>query len=148
MNNMRDRSDSCGCSSCTCERDIIDDSTKPSTPKYIYIAGPYTIGDVGRNVANAVAVMDYLLDYGFIPYCPHLTHLAHLVNHRSYEDWLDLGKAWVKRCDALLRMDGESRGADVEVEFARSLNIPIYYNLSALITQSRGLKLFQYRMAL
>ena len=154
MNSMEDKSDNaraCGCSTCACggaKRDIIDNSAKPSTPKYIYIAGPYTIGDVGRNVANAVDVMHYLLDFGFIPYCPHLAHLAHLLNYRSYEDWLGLGMAWIKRCDALLRIEGESRGADAEVEFAESLGIPIYYDLSALVIQASWPKPLQYQMSI
>ena len=35
----------------------------------------------------------------------------------------------LKKCDAVLRIDGESTGADQDVELARSLGIPVYFTL-------------------
>ena len=34
---------------------------------------------------------------------------------------------WIKSCDALLRIEGISSGADREVEFAKNNNIPVFF---------------------
>ena len=98
----------------------------------IYVAGPYTKGDVVLNIREAVQVGNTLLDYGFIPFVPHLTGFWHLLCPNSYETWMDYDAEWLKSCDAVLRLDGESRGADAEVELAHKLNIPVFYNTSNL----------------
>lgn len=35
----------------------------------------------------------------------------------------------LERCDAVLRLPGESRGADQDVAIARSRNLPVYFDL-------------------
>ncbi|GAA1939443.1 hypothetical protein GCM10009717_02250 [Agromyces allii] len=35
----------------------------------------------------------------------------------------------LQRCDAVLRLPGESRGADQDVAIARSRNLPVYFSL-------------------
>jgi hypothetical protein len=35
-------------------------------------------------------------------------------------------------CDIMVRLPGESKGADLEEQFAKSKNIPVLYNLDAL----------------
>ena len=94
----------------------------------IYVAGPYTKGDVAINVRNAIEAGNTLVDVGFAPYIPHLTHFWHLVCPRPYEEWLDLDNQFLPCCDAVLRLEGESSGADKEVELAKSLGIPVFYN--------------------
>ncbi len=47
--------------------------------KYIYIAGPYTLGDVAVNVRNAMMAGLDLMNMGFIPFVPHLSHWLHLL---------------------------------------------------------------------
>jgi hypothetical protein len=51
----------------------------------------------------------------------------------TYEDWLALDFSCISVCDALLRLDGDSKGADREVAYARSLGIPVYLSLDTLI---------------
>ncbi len=51
---------------------------------------------------------------------------------RPYQDWIDLDLEWVKSCDCLLRLDGESKGADMEVALAESLGIPVFKTLYGL----------------
>ena len=77
---------------------------------------------------NAVLAADRLLRKGHIPYVPHLTHLWHMIVPHLYEDWLTLDKEWLKICDAVLRLPGESHGADDEVKTAECLGIPVYYS--------------------
>lgn len=37
-----------------------------------------------------------------------------------------------RRCDALYRMEGDSPGADREVEFANMHNIPVFFDIDDL----------------
>ena len=92
----------------------------------VYVAGPYSRGDVAENVRLAVLVADDLLDAGHAPYVPHLTHFWHLLKPREYEDWLRLDLLWLEQCEAVLRLPGESPGADREVARARELGLPVY----------------------
>lgn len=39
---------------------------------------------------------------------------------------------WVESCDCLLRLDGESKGADIEVSRAKELKIPVFYSIDEL----------------
>lgn len=92
----------------------------------VYVAGPYTNGDVGANVRAAILAADELLTAGHVPFVPHLAHFWHLVTPRRYEDWLALDLAWLPLCEAVLRLPGYSLGADREVARARELGLPVY----------------------
>jgi hypothetical protein len=98
----------------------------------IYVAGPYTKGDVAVNVRTALAVANELADLGFAPYVPHLTHFWHLIFPRPYDYWLELDNEFLPYCDALLRIPGESSGADKEVQLARSLNKPVLNSVNEI----------------
>lgn len=94
--------------------------------KYIYVAGPYSVGDPVLNTRMAIFAGEQLREMGFVPFIPHLTHLWHLVNPHDLEFWLEYDNEWLKKCDALLRLPGESYGADEEMKLALSLGIPVY----------------------
>ena len=98
----------------------------------VYVAGPYTKGDVAQNVRNAIDVGDELFSMGHIPFVPHLTHFWHMIHPRPWEDWLKIDKEWIPLCDAVLRLEGESAGADMEVELADELGIPVYYSIEEM----------------
>ncbi len=98
----------------------------------IYIAGPYSKGDIAINVRNAFKVANELADLGFAPFVPHSTHFWHLLFPRSYEFWLELDSQFLPLCDALLRLPGKSNGADKEVELAKTLKIPVFYTIDEL----------------
>lgn len=99
----------------------------------VYIAGPYTKGDVAKNVRNALEAANKLADLGFAPFVPHLTHFWHLVFPRDYEFWLRLDNTFLPFCDALLRLPGDSHGADEEVALANTKNIPVFYDVPTLL---------------
>ena len=99
----------------------------------IYIAGPYSKGDVIVNVRNAIDAAATLADAGFAPYCPHLNHFWHIVHPRAYESWLELDLEFLPYCNALLRLPGESNGANGEVAKARELGIKVYYSIKELL---------------
>ena len=98
----------------------------------VYIAAPYTKGDVARNVRRVIATADLLLKMGHIPYVPHLTHFWHIISPKPYEVWTMLDLTFLPFCDVVLRLDGESSGADNEVKKAVELGIPIYYDVKDL----------------
>ena len=95
----------------------------------IYLAAPYTKGDVAQNVHNVIKVADMLLEMGHIPFVPHLTHFWHCVSPKPWDVWLKIDKEVLRRCDAVLRVTGDSKGADLEVEYAKEIKLPVYYNI-------------------
>lgn len=99
----------------------------------VYIAGPYSKGDVAVNVRNAVLAADKVLASGCVPFLPHLTHFWHMICPRPYEEWLALDNQWVDACDCLLRIPGESSGADKEAERMKRLGRPVFHTLEELL---------------
>ena len=99
----------------------------------IYVAGPYTKGDVAINVRTAFEMANKLADLGFAPFVPHSTHFWHMMFPRPYEFWLDLDNEFLPCCQAVLRLPGESSGADKEVLLAQTKNIPVFYDINALV---------------
>lgn len=99
----------------------------------VYIAGPYTKGDVVMNIRKAVEAADVLANVGCAPFIPHLSHLWHTISPHDYEFWLDQDMQWLERCDVLLRLPGESAGADREVDIAFALSIKTYYGVYNLL---------------
>ncbi len=98
----------------------------------VYIASPYTKGDVAINVKKQIDTVDVLINKGFVPFAPLYFHFQHLVHPRPYEDWIELDLKWLEVCDCLLRLSGKSKGADKEVKKARKLGLPIFYSLEDL----------------
>jgi hypothetical protein len=105
--------------------------------KKVFIAGPYTLGDVAQNVKMAMNMANDLINLGFAPYCPHLTHFLHMNHFQLYATWLQLDLIYLACCDALIRLPGQSNGADGEVKKAEELNIPVFYDLENLLQWSR-----------
>ena len=98
----------------------------------VYIASPYSTGDQAINVRRQIDAANELLNAGFIPFVPLLTHFQHIVHPRSYEEWLDYDLELLIACDAVLRLDGQSNGADIEVKTATKHQIPVFFALNHL----------------
>jgi hypothetical protein len=99
----------------------------------VYIASPYTLGDVAVNVKRQVDTAHQLLDMGYAPYAPlPMTHFQHIMHPRSYIEWIIIDLEWVRCCDVVLRLDGESKGADSEVAFAQEQGINVVYSVPEL----------------
>ena len=95
----------------------------------IYISSPYSKGDISENIRRACFAGDEILKRGHTPLVPHLSHLWHLISPKSWGIWLRIDLTLLSMCDALLRLNGESKGADLEVAEAEKLCMIIYYNL-------------------
>jgi len=104
----------------------------------VYVAGPYTKGGEADNVRKAIAAADRLMELGFYPYVPHLTHFWHLLFPHPWEYWMELDKKYLRVCDILLRLPGESRGADEEVGSATRWGIPVVYSMGELLNIALG----------
>lgn len=94
----------------------------------VYVAGPITLGDLTMNVRKGMVIGDWLLNNGFSPFIPHLTHFWHLLFPHEIDRWYAYDKQWLGRCDCLIRLPGESKGADAEVEFAKDRGIKVFRN--------------------
>lgn len=98
----------------------------------IYVAGPMTKGDYLINVRAAIDASAILRGLGFFPYMPQMTTLWHLVAPRDYEDWMVQDFEWLEACHGLLRLPGESSGADREIVHARAHGIPVFTEIEKL----------------
>ncbi len=98
----------------------------------VYIASPYTKGDVAVNVKRQLDCADELMTFGFAPFAPLYSHFQHMAHPRPYSDWVEIDLVWVKVCDCVLRLEGESSGADGEVEFAFKNDINVFYSMETL----------------
>lgn len=101
----------------------------------VFIAGPYTKGNREENLKRMIDATNELINLGFNPLplnlCYHLVEETH--KRENYVDWIHITSEWVHVCDCLLRLPGNSRGSDNEVELAKSLNIPVFYSIEELI---------------
>ena len=73
--------------------------------RLVYIAGPYR-GDVERNVASAQHVGDKLARAGVAFVCPHSNGQPHDHLGLSDEYWLESTLEIMRRCDAVMLVDG------------------------------------------
>lgn len=102
----------------------------------IYIAGPMlTSGNPYQNVRDGIRAGTILMKRGYVPFIPHLTAVWEIAAPEdfTYEDWLSMDFEYIGMADALLRLPGDSRGADREIAEARRLGIPVYYSLDTLL---------------
>ena len=107
--------------------------------KRIYIAGPMSKGWFGDHMRAAIDAADKLRDVGCAPFIPHLCFFWDLMGHgHTYEQWMAYDFEWLKQCDAVLRLPGESSGADREIVYAKTLSIPVFESLDELIDQLGG----------
>lgn len=99
----------------------------------VYIAAAYTSAPE-ENTHKAVAVADDLQSTGLVAcVVPHLNLLWTLIHPHDGDYWYDHDLALLARCDALLRLPGESPGADNEVAFARNHDIPVFLDKAGLL---------------
>ena len=96
----------------------------------VYVAGPYSTGNLDHNLRTALKAAEALLKRGYAPYVPHLNHLWQLAFPHSYETWLRLDMKFLHVCGAVWRLPGESPGADREVRLAKLRRIPVCYSLT------------------
>lgn len=124
--------------------------------KRVYIAGPVSKGDLASNIQLASYAFERLALAGLSPFCPHWSCFAGhvhvtpggrsvyaladpLPNALLHTDWMRIDLAWVSCADAVLRLPGESTGADQETAYAEMHGIPVFTDERALIEWAHGL---------
>lgn len=106
--------------------------------QYVYVAGPISHGDTLVNIRNGLKAGIELVKYGFHPFVPHMDFVSYILDPETldYETILHQDLAWIRRCDALYRLQGFSPGAEREVEFANDIGLPVFYSLGELLRAS------------
>jgi len=95
----------------------------------VYIAGPYSQPDPVLNVIAAVKAAEEVRALGHLPFVPHLSHLWHLISPHEYAYWIEMGLEWLDVCDCIIRLPGESPGADGEVARMIEQHKPVFYSV-------------------
>lgn len=96
----------------------------------IYIAAPYSRGVPDEVMARVIDAAERLRAVGWAPFIPHTMTFLWAVRYQHPKGyWLDFDNEWLTRCDAILRLPGESSGADAEVGLARALGLQVFRTL-------------------
>lgn len=98
----------------------------------IYISGPITLGDKEYNLQQSQVAQKALMVKGYAPFNPMLTISLPWEDKFSHNTWLESDYPWVEVSDGLLRLPGESVGADLEIEHARDTGVPVFYDMDEL----------------
>jgi hypothetical protein len=126
------------------DKSIPDKSTTPSPSLMILIAGPYRSGTgddpalMEKNLRSLESVALPLYRAGHIPLIGEWLALPLLREAGStkpgdaiYNEILyPIANRLLTRCDAVLRLPGNSQGADEDVRLARERGLPVFENLA------------------
>lgn len=120
----------------------------------VYIAAPISKGDLAQNINQASAAFRELAEAGLAPLCPQwscfsggayrmisgkvIAFASATGNGMSHSEWLAVDLAFVHRSDAVLRLPGESTGADQETDYAKLQGIPVFDSVAEVIRWSKG----------
>lgn len=116
----------------------------------IYIAGPISKGDLAHNINQATDAFKELALLGFAPLCPQWSCFSTGALRAAtsgavyamgtvggcglaHQHWIDIDLEFVGRSDAVLRLPGESTGADIEVRHATAKGIPVFTSIKELV---------------
>lgn len=105
----------------------------------LYVAGPYTRPDPVENTHRAARFATIVYDAGtYVPMVPHLSLLWHMVTPRGVDHWYELDLHQMSHCDAIVRLPGESTGADREMEQAIEWGIQVVQFSSFALAAQRA----------
>lgn len=124
--------------------------TEPNTPKLILIAGPYRSGTgddpelMARNLRRLEEAAWPIFQAGHIPMIGEWVALPVLrsAGVDSVTDPLaervmyPTAERLLEHCDAVLRLPGESTGADQDVAIARERGLPVYHEVGEITPAS------------
>jgi hypothetical protein len=91
----------------------------------VYVAGPIS-SNVFEGVARGSAAGRKLFLDGLAPFVPHFDAYWWLPEG-NWNAYLEYDLEYVSVSDAVYRLAGESKGADLEVRVARELGLPVFY---------------------
>ena|ERR1035437_1379537 len=113
----------------------------------IFISGPFSKGDIDTNVGLAVIAAERVSRMGHSPFISHAQGFVwgEFFEHENafFYKWCN---EWLPVCQAVLRIPGESAGADAECELARSLRIPVFYSFEELENYEHEAERFEAKL--
>lgn len=97
----------------------------------VFIACPISRGDLRENIRQAREASSALMRAGLAPLNPALSCFAQSDTPSraagfTHAEWLEVSLPWLAWAEAVLRLPGESRGADKECALAENLGIPVF----------------------
>jgi len=100
-------------------------------PRLVYIAGPYRAANRWEeecNVRKAEAIGFSVAVLGAYPIIPHANTRPYFGDAQRAEFWLEGTLELMRRCDAVVMVEGweKSEGARVEKDEAERLGIPVF----------------------
>lgn len=105
----------------------------------VYVAGAYNADNVISVLGNMRRGMDLsykVLKEGFSPFCPWLDYHFSLIGEVSINEYYKFSMDWLRVSDAVLVVpEGveNSKGTQAELEEAKRLGIPIFFDLESLM---------------
>jgi hypothetical protein len=113
-----------------------------------YLACPISKGVLHDNLNNASSAMKLLFQGGFAPLNPAFSAFcgpafvfeskvwceANSLGFLTHSEWLELDFSWIEVAELLVRIPGESSGAEAEVAHAKKLRIPVVYGVDEAIS--------------
>ncbi len=116
--------------------------------KRCYIAGPISKGNLGLNIQQARDAFMALARADLAPMAPQLhcyldAHFGMALlsinpGGLGHAVWLQIDLPWVAVSDCVLRLPGESVGADMEVAEADRLGIPVFHSIEEVVAWVKG----------
>lgn len=128
------------------------------TRRRVYVASAISRGDLTDNINRAIDAGRDLMRAGFAPLVPHTSAFWGGATHgwvaapdgnmskhtyavatvggfegATHADWLGIDIPWVLVSDAVLRLPGESAGADQETAAARAAGIPVFESVAEVV---------------
>ena len=121
----------------------MSNSTSATQPLIILVAGPYRSGTnndpqlIAKNLDRLEQFSLQIYKAGHIPLIGEWVALpiakqagsSHLGDAISEQFLYPVANRLIQRCDAVLRIEGASKGADEDVRLARRRGLPIYFDI-------------------
>lgn len=106
---------------------------------HVYLATNYSRGVPDETFVKVIDAADRLRSEGHTPFIPHTMTFMWAIRYQHAVDyWYQFDLQWVDKCDALIRIPGESTGADAEVAYAKRKGIPVFFGVQAFLDHQRA----------
>lgn len=124
----------------------------PTKPLIILIAGPYRSGTnddpelIAKNLNRLESFALPIYEAGHIPMIGEWVALpvmkqagsASLGDAIAQQFLYPVASRLLERCDAVLRIEGASKGADEDVRIARQRGLPVYFHIEEIPAAARA----------
>ncbi len=106
----------------------------------LYLSGPLSNGGTlpiwqqKEHVRFASEMALTLIRRKFAVYCPAWSVLGEELvhDHLSHAEWIENDLPWIAQADALYRLPGDSKGADLEIAHANACNVRVFRDVQHL----------------